>query len=176
MKIAITGHSRGIGAAITEQLKSHDIIGLSRSNGYNITDVDSIVEAVCECDVFINNAFFEDYQTKLLAAVHKKWQDQDKTIVNIGSIVTAYPRIEQYLDVENQPWPYRDYKQGLEQEFRRLAWQKQKCKLVLVNPGATDTDMIRHLDAVKLDPAEIAKTVDLVLNNPYIKEITVYAK
>jgi len=38
MKIAITGHKKGIGKAFAEQLsaRGHEIIGISRSDGENI--------------------------------------------------------------------------------------------------------------------------------------------
>ena len=42
MKIAITGHSKGIGKACSDLLSAeHEVIGLSRSNGYNIDEVES---------------------------------------------------------------------------------------------------------------------------------------
>ena len=70
----------------------------------------------------------------------------------------------------------RPPRRPLQQASRRLAWCGHTCRLALINPGATDTDMIRHLNCKKIDPKEIAHAVELVLNNPYIKEITVYEK
>lgn len=174
MKIAITGHSRGIGLAITNQLTQHDIIGLSRTNGYDIANISQIIDAVRDCDVFINNAYSDYCQTELLSALYSEWQDLNKVIINIGSAITVYPRTE--LALNDQPWPYRDHKISLEKEFRKLSWQGNTCKLALVNPGATDTDMMQSHNCIKLNPIEIAKAVELVLNNVYIKEITIYAK
>ena len=58
MKIAITGHSAGIGQALakiyTEQ--GHDIVGLSRRTGYNIRSIPKVATMIEPCDVFINNA------------------------------------------------------------------------------------------------------------------------
>jgi hypothetical protein len=174
MKIAITGHSQGIGFAIANQLHQHNIIGLSRANGYDIANISKIIDAVRDCDVFINNAYHNYFQTELLSTLYAEWQDLDKVIINIGSAITVYPRTE--IALNDQPWPYREHKISLEKEFRKLSWQGDRCKLALVNPGATDTNMMRTLDCIKLNPIEIAKAVELVLNNPYIKEITVYAK
>ena len=37
IKIALTGHSKGLGAEITKRFeKEHEIIGFSRTNGYDI--------------------------------------------------------------------------------------------------------------------------------------------
>ncbi len=174
MKIAITGHSQGIGLAIANQLIHHDIIGLSRTNGYDIANISQIIDAVRDCDVFINNAYCDYCQTKLLSALYLEWQDLNKIIINIGSAITVYPRTEVALN--DQPWPYREHKISLEKEFRKLAWQGTNCRLALINPGATDTNMMQAHICIKLNPIEIAKAVELVLTNPYIKEMTVYAK
>ena len=97
MKIAITGHTRGIGKAIADLLPEHEIIGLSRSNGYDITDVKKIVDAAKDCDIFINNAYHEFDQEKILKALNIEWKNTDKVIISIGSTVTDYPRIERNL-------------------------------------------------------------------------------
>jgi len=175
MKIAITGHTNGIGQAIYARLvNTNSLLGLSRSNGYDISNVNRIIETVKDHDVFINNAYHDLCQEQLLLRLHTLWCNQQKLIINIGSAVTDYPRLEQHLD--DQPWPYREHKQILQTTFRRLSQQSSKCRLVLVSPGATDTAMIQHLDCKKISPKKIAQAVELVLNNPYIREITVYEK
>jgi NAD(P)-dependent dehydrogenase (short-subunit alcohol dehydrogenase family) len=175
MKIAITGHTQGIGKRLAEYFSNNaEVIGLSRSNGYDINNTNSIIDAVKDCDVFINNAYSDYQQAILLEAVYRLWEDTNKTIINIGSTVTNYPRTEITLD--NEPWPYRDHKLALQKKFRELSWNSTHCHLALVNPGATDTPLIKHLDCIKLAPAEIVEAVALTLANPYIKEITVYAK
>ena len=58
MKIAITGHTQGIGKCAFERL-SPNIIGFSKSTGYDITkfnDRKRIIEESKDCDIFINNA------------------------------------------------------------------------------------------------------------------------
>jgi NAD(P)-dependent dehydrogenase (short-subunit alcohol dehydrogenase family) len=106
--------------------------------------------------------------------MHNLWADQNKIIINIGSIVTDYPRIEKELD--DQPWPYRDHKLALMNTFRRLVQLGHTCRLALVNPGATNTDMIKHLDCKKIKASDVASAVTTVLANPLIKELTVYEK
>ena len=57
-RIAITGHSAGIGQALLKiyETHGHEVVGLSRRNGYNIRSTSKIVEKIRDCDIFINNA------------------------------------------------------------------------------------------------------------------------
>ena len=64
MKIAITGHTSGIGAATMNLLKSqgHKVLGFSRHNGWDFTDKETRKEFIEELDdakfdCFINNAY-----------------------------------------------------------------------------------------------------------------------
>jgi hypothetical protein len=87
MKIAITGHTQGIGKRAYDRL-CPNIIGFSRSNGYDITnptDRERIIEESNHCDIFINNATTEFGQTLLFLELFKNWQYQNKTIINVGS-------------------------------------------------------------------------------------------
>ena len=56
MKIAITGHSAGIGQALSMiyTIQDHEVIGLSRRNGYNIRSIPKVAGMIEPCDVFIN--------------------------------------------------------------------------------------------------------------------------
>ena len=71
MKIAITGHKRGIGQQFAEQLrdKGHEIVGISRSDGENIRRVAHTASLIEPCDLFINNAISMYAQTELLFEV-----------------------------------------------------------------------------------------------------------
>lgn len=59
MKIAITGHSKGIGKELYNIFDSdHQVEGFSRSNGFDIaTHHKLIARSVKDCDVFVNNAW-----------------------------------------------------------------------------------------------------------------------
>ena len=95
MKISITGHTKGIGKACFDVLsQDHDVIGFSRTNGFNITEPKKIFSASVGCDVFINNAYIMDTddQLKLFKMFFEEWKDdKDKFIVNIGSKSKYYP-------------------------------------------------------------------------------------
>ena len=88
MKIAITGHSAGIGLALAQiyQEQGHEIIGLSRRNGYNIRSVPKVADQIEPCDVFINNAPAGFSQTLLFLELFQEWKNNsNKTIINVGS-------------------------------------------------------------------------------------------
>ena len=68
MKIAITGHTAGIGQALAKQYadRGHEIVGLSKREGHNIRVIPKIADLIEPCDVFINNAQAGYAQTELL--------------------------------------------------------------------------------------------------------------
>ena len=79
MKIAITGHTAGIGQALAKeyQLDGHDIVGLSKREGNNIRNVPKICDQIESCDVFVNNAQAGYAQTELLFEMTKRWQGKN---------------------------------------------------------------------------------------------------
>jgi NAD(P)-dependent dehydrogenase (short-subunit alcohol dehydrogenase family) len=173
MKIAITGHTSGIGLALANRLsQDNEIIGLSRSNGYDIGDIPSIVYAAKDCDIFINNAYCEYQQALLLQDLYSEWKDTTKQIISIGSVVTSYPRSQ--IELNDLPWPYRDHKIALEKMFRKLVWEHNSCSLHLISPGPVDTPMIKHLSVSKLNPNSVVDVVLNVMYNRNIRELTVW--
>jgi NADP-dependent 3-hydroxy acid dehydrogenase YdfG len=87
MIYAITGHTQGIGKALFERL-SPNVIGFSRSTGYNINskaDRSRIIEESKDCDIFINNAYSSFGQVSMLIDLFLEWKDLDKKIINVGS-------------------------------------------------------------------------------------------
>ena len=135
MKIAITGHSAGIGKSVTSLLESrrHQVIGLSRRNGKNIRSLHKILGDIIDCDMFINNAQEGFAQTELLYKVWHQWHNQRKLIWLIGSIMSA-----QYsVDFEMQE--YKLQKQTLDQAYYNLKNTSSKCRLVLIRPGIVAT-------------------------------------
>lgn len=87
MKYALTGHTQGIGEHLFKNL-SPNVIGFSRSTGYDITkkeDRKRIIKESRDCDVFINNAHAGHGQTYLFIELLREWKDSGKTIINVGS-------------------------------------------------------------------------------------------
>ena len=102
--IAITGHTSGIGKACVKHFNNDTIFGYSRSNGWNIQSPDKIVADIVanNCTVFINNAYEGRAQRRLLERLYSEWRNKPNIIVNIGSYITDYPRLERSKD--NEPW------------------------------------------------------------------------
>ena len=136
MKIAITGHSAGIGQALakiyTEQ--GHEVVGLSRRIGYNIRSVLKVAGIIEPCDMFINNAQVGFAQTELLWEVWRRWQGQDKVIVNISTqmVLMQYaPKTE---------WDeYLVQKKTLELAQETMTYRSELPRLILQRPGAIAT-------------------------------------
>ena len=140
-RIAITGHSAGIGQALAKiyQSHGHEIVGLSRRNGYNIRSIPKIIEKVRDCDIFINNAQAGFAQTELLFAVYKEWQGKEnKKIINISTMMTLEP-VSTIPGIEMIE--YHNQKLALEQAHRQLLYLHNWPKLCLVKPGAVATQL-----------------------------------
>ena len=98
MRIAITGHTSGIGKCAYTRL-TPNIIGFSRSNGYNINnplDRQRIINESNNCDIFINNAAAGFGQTELFIELFKEWQTQDKLIINVGSRIAEIKSLPEH--------------------------------------------------------------------------------
>ena len=91
MKIALTGHTKGLGAEILKYFSSnHSVLGFSRSNGYDIkspADRKKIIKESENADVFINLVHNYYHQTDVLFELYSMWEQQNKLIINIGSSV-----------------------------------------------------------------------------------------
>jgi NAD(P)-dependent dehydrogenase (short-subunit alcohol dehydrogenase family) len=138
-RIAITGHSAGIGQALAKiyEEQGHIVIGLSRRNGYNIRSIPKILEKVKDCDIFINNAQAGFTQTELLFAVYKEWQGkQGKKIINISTMMTLEP-VSPLPGIEMIE--YYNQKMALEEAHRQLLHLHNWPKLCLVKPGGVAT-------------------------------------
>lgn len=185
-KISLTGHSRGIGKGIVDLLSNdYEILGFSRSNGYDISvenDRNRILEESSYCDVFINNTYFIDSQALLFDMFYHKWyHDSTKTIININSVAL-------YLNktVVDNPM-YSEYKKELHNlTVQRFLDRKPRCKIISVNPGFVDTDMLEPLRETKgitqdemLSPVEFAESIQWLLNLPpniEVCDLTVHKK
>lgn len=175
MKIAITGHTDGLGKALSAKLsQDNEIIGLSRANGYPLSNYTKIVKFIEDCDILINNAYDNYYQCNLLSEVFSMWRYENKKIISIGSAIIDYTRAEKELD--SDPWAYRDHKLALRKLFRHLLSLERTCQLLLVNPGPIDTKMTSHLVCKKLHVDTAADLVISIMNQPLIKEVNFNAE
>jgi hypothetical protein len=136
MKVAITGHSAGIGQALATlfSINGHEVVGLSRRNGYNIRSLPKVAAMIEPCDMFINNAQVGFAQTELLFEIWRHWQGQAKTIVNISTQMTD-------LTVPpKQEWDeYIIQKKALELAEKLLTERNALPLQIMIKPGAIAT-------------------------------------
>ena len=125
--IAITGHTRGFGKYMFERL---DAIGLSKSNGYNIRNTEKIIEAIKDCNIFINNASDGFAQTEILYAVFDSWKNKDKLIINIGSRSKDFT-----LREREKSFGYSVEKLALEHASKQLSGTFSNCKVSSIHFG-----------------------------------------
>ena len=164
MKIAITGHTKGIGKAIAELFYSDEVVGFSRSNGYDISDVDAvnkIVNAGISCDVFVNNAYYKTAQVDIFEKLLEHWHsDSSKTIVNINSR-TIYngPTQREYTT---------DKKLLRSVAVNAIRNADRKCRIININPGYVKTDMTASVHDLHnmLTPEQLANMIKWCLNQP----------
>lgn len=144
MKIAITGHKRGIGRAFHTQLASlgHNIIGISRSDGENIRRTAHTASIIEPCDMLINNAVSLYAQTELLFEIWHRWQSSDQVhhIWNISTRVCEWEKDQQINGLTmRESMQYRNQKMSLELAHQQLSEQQSNIKMSLIRPGSVNT-------------------------------------
>ena len=179
MKIAITGHTAGIGQSFAKYLaqRGHEIIGLSKRDGNNIRNIPKIVEKIIQCDMWINNAQSGYAQAELLYKIVDAWRhDKSKMIWNISTMMTQ----QEGVPVVNgssvtELMEYKNQKQALEAAHHALK-HLGPC-LCLIRPGAVATQSSNQAgtDAADVDDwteAVCRFYIDCVSKNLRIEEIS----
>jgi NADP-dependent 3-hydroxy acid dehydrogenase YdfG len=141
MKIAITGHTAGIGQALAVQYtkQGHEIVGLSRRHGHNIRNVPKICDQIEPCDLFINNAQAGYAQTELLFEMAQRWSGTKKHIIVISTMMAQDPiSCLPGLDMDH----YRVQKVALEEAVQQIRNRRLDVSFTIVRPGniATSAD------------------------------------
>lgn len=156
MKVAITGHTQGLGQALFRHFNSYDVIGFSRNNGYNIADPISrskILEQLVDVDIFINNAYnnYDDSQLQLLMGVYDLWKDLDRVIINISSRYTT--GVEKYCKDKEQ------------QDLFCKSKEFFLPHIINLKPGLFDTARVKNIQGKRLSVHDIIDIVDFALNS-----------
>jgi NADP-dependent 3-hydroxy acid dehydrogenase YdfG len=141
MKIAITGHTAGIGQALSKLYiqQGHVIVGLSQREGNNIRNIPKTADQIEPCDVFVNNAQAGYAQTELLFEMARRWTGTKKHIIVISTQMTQDPiSCLPGLDMDQ----YRIQKVALEQAVQQIRNRQLSIRLTVVRPGniATSAD------------------------------------
>lgn len=164
MKVAVTGHTVGIGKELVKFFKGKDfeVLGFSRSNGYDIKDFDArekIINESAKCDIFVNNAysFNDNSQLLLLQRITETWIGQEKLIINISS------RAGDFAGVAGHPWPeYAKMKSQTDifcHTRNGLPW------MLNLKPGNVDTQLTKDRNEVKMDVEVFSKILDFIFDN-----------
>jgi nucleoside-diphosphate-sugar epimerase len=138
MKIAITGHTAGIGQALALAYSGHEIIGLSQREGNNIRNVPKICNQIEPCDMFINNAQAGYAQTELLFEMASRWQGTKKHIMVISTMMTQDP-VSRLVGLDMDQ--YRVQKVALEEAVKQIRNRRLDVKITIVRPGNIATSL-----------------------------------
>lgn len=172
MKVAITGHTQGIGRALYDIFlkNNHDVIGFSRTTGYDIglqTDRSKILDQIKNVDIFINNAYSPNGQTSLLEETISIWEGLDKKIINISSKLGYFPQgkisdLNQYI---------LDKKTQNDIVSQRITKSSPQITNVII--GLVDTAMSKIFDNEKLNADDLAEYIyDISVNDKfYIQQV-----
>lgn len=177
MKIAITGTSYGLGKSFAEVFSDNEIVSLTNPE-YDIDNIEAIVDAAKECDIFINNTSAGGHkvhkQTQLLQKMLGEWSGRkDKLIVNISS-VWAY--------LQNPPdgiKPYSENKKKQNEICRNTLIHGTGVRVLNVICGAMDTPAVENFKLEKMSTNDVAKFVKdvIMLNNSIeVRELTLMVR
>lgn len=168
MKIALTGHTKGIGKSIYDWFfgdpeMTEEVLGFSRSNGYDIknkSDREKIIKEVSDCNVFINNAHEEFAQVHMLNELYNSWKEtQGKIIINIG--VDSVPSVA--WQVVHKMYPVE--KMALHSAIDILQQESDRCvKITNLALGHVNTEFNEDYFGSKIHPTEVPKAIEWIVS------------
>ena len=164
-KIAIIGHTKGIGKAIADMYKKkkYQVIGMSSSNGYDLQFSQiEIMEQLDDCQLIVLNAYVGRGQMNLLKRIYGKFVFEDKKVAVITS--TSGTPIGADEDLSNAEYKdYCDNKKNLIEYIEELQQEliNKPLSVYDICPDVVDTDMTKGLwqDLPKLKAVEVAEAV-----------------
>lgn len=168
MKIVITGHTSGLGKSLYQKFsKDYDVIGLSRTNGYDLSlNLEPFITQ--DFDIFINNAYHKYSQVDVLYGLFDRNKYKSCTIINVGSVSADGNK-----DTINE---YAIHKSALEKACTQLQLIDSECKVVHLKLGRMNTPMTEHRkEYPRMDTDYIADTVEWIVKQPkdiLIKNLT----
>ena len=168
-KIAVIGHSRGIGKAICDlyRKKKYNVVGMSKSNGFDVVhDQEKILEEMQDCSLVVLNAHSDRGQLTLLKKIYGR-HSFDKMKV---AVITSTSGIEEEPDYNQfQIWDKFKYvqycviKKELIEYIDELQEELMSKPLSVydVCPDVVDTDMTKGVweNLPKLTAEEVADAV-----------------
>lgn len=161
-KVAITGHSKGLGQILFERYKKKglDVFGASRQNGFDLNDnkkLDLFCDSIRDYDLLINNAP-GPFQKHVLRKMFQEWKGKEKIIMNIGSRTTQFS-VAQAMD-------YGTEKAALDFFARSAQHFGEKFPhVLLIRPGFFGGNRSRSKPVEKIEIADVAELVEFMVDN-----------
>ena len=168
-KIAIIGHTRGIGKAIADLYtnKKYDVIGMSRSNGFDLVhEQEKILEKIEDCDLVVLNAHSLRGQLTLLKRIYGQhsFHKMQVAVITSTSGLDDEPDLQQF-----KLWDKFEYSQYCEIKKELIQYISELQEELLnrplsvydICPDVVDTDMTKGLwnNLPKLTAQEVADAV-----------------
>lgn len=145
--VAVTGHTTGIGKGLYDYFASKGctVHGFSKSNGYDIScndDVIEIIEQTKDCELFINNAYYDNQQAVIALQWHTVHQDKEHYIINMSSLGSS-ENIVHKLNIKNPHIvEYGKNKMLLNNVGNTINLSKSPARCITVMPGIVNTGFI----------------------------------
>ena len=168
-KIAVIGHTKGIGKAICDlyKKKKFEVVGFSRTNGYDLEqDQEKIMEAIHDFPLVVINAHADRGQLNLLKRIYGQCSFKHMKVAVITS-TSGTDEGEDYNEFEM--WDKFKYVQYCEIKKELIEYitslQEELLSKPLsvydVCPDVVDTDMTKGLweDLPKLTAPDVADAV-----------------
>ena len=162
MKYAVTGHTSGIGKVLYNKYLPN-AVGFSRTNGFDISkDIKEIIKQSKDCDIFINNAQQDFFQTELLYQLSKTFKGK---IINIGSMskdwITGY----------KTNYKYAVEKEALNSMNNQLFWEGISTSIINLSYVSSEDE--QHIEE-KINVKYIIEVIDWIVNQPFrIKDMSI---
>jgi hypothetical protein len=173
MNILITG-KKGLADGLKKVYESdkNNLVQVISRPDFDIHNVSSWGEMFVDSDLLYNCAYDNDGQLKVLECFARLWSDDpSKTIVTIGSMSADYPRLE--IEKNQNFWMYRYHKKILQEAVRDLR-SECHCDLRIYNPGAIDTQMIKHLSVPKYNILTLAHQIKQLTEMSGLKRVDLW--
>ena len=168
-KIAVIGHTRGIGKAIADlyRNRNYQVVGLSRTNGYDlISNQEEIMEKIQDCGLVVLNAHAGRGQLNLLKRIYGRHSFNNMKV----AVITSTSGTDEGQDFNAfESWNKFEYVQYCESKKELMEYivelQDELISKPLsvydVCPDVVDTDMTKGLweDLPKLQAKEVAEAV-----------------
>lgn len=161
-KIAITGHTQGLGKILFDLYREnqYNVYGASRSNGFDFNNVNNIsrfLDDIKTYDILINNAPGQ-FQSKIFQGIYKIWQGKQKVILNVGSKTTQYS-VSKAMEYGAEK-SHLDFLTRSAQHFG-----SEYPYVLLIRPGFFEGRRSLNKDVPKLDPKYVAEIIKFMIDN-----------